>query len=105
MSSALILLKDIRVRHERMVRLAGQLDWNGVTKEWDDLLPKFVELKKLHLGQLSKNERAEASELLAELIGLEKQVTARITPWIEQVRPLLESFRKYPLNIGNGENR
>ncbi len=88
-----------------MVLLAGQLDWNGVTREWDDLSPKLVELKKLRLTQLSENERAEASELLAELITLEKQVSARITPWIEQVRPLLESFRKYPLNIGNGENR
>lgn len=105
MALALNLLKDIRKGHERMVLLAGQLDWNGVTREWDDLSPKLVELKKLRLTQLSENERAEASELLAELITLEKQVSARITPWIEQVRPLLESFRKYPLNMGNGESR
>lgn len=105
MTGALTLLKDIGKSHERMVHLTGQLDWSGVIKEWGEMSPKLVELKRLPLNQLSARERLEASEQLAKLIALEEQISARITPWMEQVQPLLETFRKYPLNPGNGENR
>jgi len=105
MTGALTLLKDIGKSHERMVDLAGKLDWNGVAKEWSEMTPKLMALKKLPLAQLSARERMEASEQLAKLIAFEEQISARITPWMEQVRPLLESFRKYPLKPVNGENR
>lgn len=105
MTGALTLLEDIGKSHERMVELADQLDWNGVVNEWKSTYPKIVELKTMSLGQLSGRERAEAARQIAKLLEFEERISGKITPWMDQVRPLLETFRKYPLKTEARESR
>jgi hypothetical protein len=97
MDAALSLIERIGESHRRMVALADALDWDGLVTEWRGILPRFIELRKLPLERLSVRERAQATKLIAELIEFEARISARITPWMEQARPLLETFRKYPL--------
>lgn len=97
MTAALTLLDDIGKSHQRMAALADQLDWNGVIAEWTNAYPKIVELKQLPLDRLSGRERVEAAEQIATLLEFEQRISARITPWMDQVQPLLETFRKFPL--------
>jgi len=103
MTPALTLLKDISESHERMARLSSELDWDGVVGEWRGSYPKILELKKIPLNKLTGAERAEASRLIAKLISFEEQVSGQVSPWMDQVRPLLETFRKYPLKPGTIE--
>jgi hypothetical protein len=97
MDAALVLIERIGESHRRMVALADALDWDGLVAEWRDIHPRVAELRELPLDRLDGGERARAASLIAELIGFEERITARITPWMEQVRPLLEVFREYPL--------
>jgi hypothetical protein len=97
MSAALTLLGHIGESHRRMAALAEALDWDGVVGEWQRIYPEIVELRQIPLDRLAGRERTEAAERIAELLEFEKRISARITPWMEQVQPLLETFRKYPL--------
>ena len=98
MTDALTLLRNIGSSHERMAQLADKLDWQGVNAEWANAHPMLLELGKISLEKLPPQERTEAAQLIRKLLALEEQVSARATPWLDQARPLLESFRKYPLN-------
>jgi Flagellar protein FliT. len=98
-SPALTLLNDIGKSHERMVRLAGQSDWDGVSGEWNVALRMLLELRQFSPDQLSGHERAEAAQQIEKLLELEAQLSGQISPWLEQVRPLLESLDKYPLGL------
>jgi hypothetical protein len=97
MDAALALLERIGESHRRMVAMAEALDWDGLVAEWNDISPCIAELRKLPLDRLDDRERARATRLITELIEFEKRISARISPWMEQVLPLLETFRKYPL--------
>jgi hypothetical protein len=97
MDAALALLEHIGESHRRMAALADALDWDGLSAEWRGIQPHIVELSELPLDRLDDRERTRAVSLMTELIEFEKRISARITPWMEQVRPLLEIFRKYPL--------
>jgi len=101
--SPLALLKDIGDSHERMAKLSSELDWDGVVGEWKNSYPKILELKKIPLNKLTGAERTEASRLIARLIAFEEQVSGQVSPWMDQVRPLLETFRKYPIKPGTIE--
>jgi hypothetical protein len=98
MTAALTLIERIGESHGRMAALADALDWDGLVAEWRDISPHIVELRALPLDRLDDRERARAASLMTELIEFEKRISARITPWMEQVRPLLEIFRKHPLH-------
>ncbi len=97
MTDTLTLLRNIGRSHERMAQLAEKLDWQGVNAEWANASPMLLELKKTPLEKLPSQERTEAARLIRKLLALEEQVSARAAPWLDQARPLLESFRKYPL--------
>jgi hypothetical protein len=98
MDAALALLERVGASHRRMAALAEALDWDGLVAEWRDIQPRIIELEGLPLDRLSERERARAVRQMAGLVEFEKQISARIAPWMEQVRPLLETFRKYPLH-------
>jgi hypothetical protein len=95
----LSLLERIAASHRRMAALAEALDWDGLVAEWRDIHPRIIELEGLPLDHLSERERAQAVKQMTGLIEFEKQISARIAPWMEQVRPMLETFRKYPLHV------
>jgi hypothetical protein len=97
MAASLALLERIGESHRRMAALAEALDWEGLVAEWHDIHPNITELRELPLDRLDERERARAVSLITELIEFEKRISARITPWMEQVLPLLETFRKYPI--------
>jgi hypothetical protein len=97
MDDALALLERIGASHRRMAALAEALDWDGLVAEWRDIHPSIAELGEFPLDRLDDRERVQAASLIAEFIEFEKQIAARIAPWMEQVRPLLEIFRKHPL--------
>jgi sugar phosphate isomerase/epimerase len=98
MDDTLALLERIGASHRRMTALAEALDWDALVTEWHGIHPEVVALRELPLDRLGDRERARAASLIAELIEFEKRIAARITPWMEQVRPLLETFRQYPLH-------
>jgi hypothetical protein len=98
MDAALALLERIGESHRRMAALAEALDWEGLVAEWRGIHPSIAELRELPLDRLDDRERRRAAGLITELIEFEKRISARITPWMEQVLPLLETFRKYPLH-------
>ncbi|MDR0379912.1 MAG: hypothetical protein LBI62_08240 [Candidatus Accumulibacter sp.] len=98
MNAVLTLLDHIGESYRRMVALADALDWDGMAEEWWRIHPEVVQLQRMTLlDHLDGQERARAARQIAELLGFEERITARITPWMEQVQPLLEVFRKYPI--------
>jgi hypothetical protein len=105
MNAVLPLLDRIGESHRRMVALAEALDWDGIVAEWRSIHPEIVELQRIPLDRLTAGERAQAAQRIAELLALEKRISARITPWMEQVRPLIEVFRKYPIRGQRTEDR
>ncbi|MDR0440383.1 MAG: hypothetical protein LBI59_05280 [Candidatus Accumulibacter sp.] len=104
MNAVLTLLDHIGEGYRRMVALANTLDWDGLAEEWQRIHPEIVELRRMTLlDHLNGQERTQAARQVAELLGFEERITARITPWMEQVRPLLAVFRKYPLKVSDQE--
>jgi hypothetical protein len=107
MASALHLLRMAEEHHRRMVSLAEQLDWDGVNREWEGIYPALLELQKMSLNELPASEGGEVRHLIEGLLDCQKQLSSKIIPWMEQVRPLLQSFKEYPLpahaakNVGN----
>jgi hypothetical protein len=98
MEAALALLDRVAEAHRRMDAMAEALDWDGIIGEWQDVYPRIAELRQLPLDRLTNESRAQAARRIAELIELQERISARITPWMEQARPLLEVFRKYPIS-------
>lgn len=98
--SALALLERIGESHRRMVALADALDWDGLVGEWRSTQPEIARLQKMALDRLSGRERVQAAKRIAELLAFEEKISAQILPWREQVQPLLETFRKFPLKGG-----
>jgi hypothetical protein len=96
-AAVLSLLDHISESHQRMIALADVLDWDGLDGEWRRIHPKIVELQRIPLDQLTGKERTQAAKQIAGLLEFEKRISARVGPWMEQVQPLLEVFRKFPL--------
>jgi hypothetical protein len=91
------LLERIGEAHRRMAAMAEALDWDGIIGEWQGISPQIAELRQIPLDRLTGETRAQAVRRIAELVELEERISARITPWMDQARPLLEVFRKYPI--------
>ena len=97
MNDATSLLDRIGEGYRKMAALADALDWDTLTAEWQGIHPDIVKLQHTPLDRLTGKERAQAAKQITELLELEQRISARIVPWMEQTRPLLEVFRKYPL--------
>ncbi len=96
-SPVLTLLEDIGRSHERIARLSGQLDWDGVNSEWQLTYRKLLELKSFSLDELPDSEKTKVAQQIERVLELEQQISEQIAPWLEQVRPLLESFSEHPI--------
>jgi hypothetical protein len=97
MTSALILLRQLNAHHETMSRMSDTLDWDGLEKTWQAAESSFSALLKTPLSDLPPSERTEARQLLENLLSLQKHISGQTLPWMDQVRPLLDSFERYPL--------
>jgi hypothetical protein len=98
MDAALALLDRIGEAYRRMDAMAEALDWDGIIGEWQGAHPLLAELERIPLDRLTGGARAEAARRIAELIEFQERIAARVTPWMDQARPLLEVFRKYPIS-------
>ena len=101
MDAALALLDRIGEAYRRMDAMAEALDWDGIIGEWQGIHPLIAELRQIPLNRLTGKPRDEAARRITELIKLQERITARVTPWMDQVRPLLEVFRKYPISASD----
>jgi hypothetical protein len=98
MPTSLALLRELDQRHKTMVRLANDLDWDGLDREWQAAESHFAELmKKPPPADLTGNDYAEAQQLMGSLLAQQKLITEKVRPWMEQVRPMLDRFDRYPL--------
>jgi len=96
-AAALDCLRQLATQHENMARMADLLDWDGLTREWQDASNRFATLQKISLTGLSANERTQARELIEKLLTLQERISGQARPWMDQVRPLLDSFERHPL--------
>lgn len=99
MSPAIDLLQKICSSYERMLQMAELLQWDEITTEWNITEKLLTSLTKTHLTALAGADRVKAADLIEKILALQEKITARIKPWQEQVRPLLDSFKRYPLKI------
>lgn len=98
MSISLTLLRELDKRHATMVRLAETLDWDSLDKEWQAAENDFAALmKQPPLSAIPSSERPEIQQLVDNLLAQQKLISERVHPWMEQVRPMLDSFDRYPL--------
>ena len=98
MPTPLTLLRDLDKRHKAMVDLANDLDWDGLDREWHAAEIHFAALmKKPPLAELTGSDYVEAQKLIGSLLAQQKLITDKVRPWMEQVRPMLDSFDRYPL--------
>ncbi|SDI04091.1 hypothetical protein [Propionivibrio dicarboxylicus] len=104
MTTARALLEELETSHERMASLADQLDWDGVTQMWPDTARKFADLKRITLPALPQAERDAAFQSLHRVLTLQNRMLDRILPWMEQARPLLQSFKTHPLPAPDAED-
>ncbi|MEI7611296.1 MAG: flagellar protein FliT [Betaproteobacteria bacterium] len=97
MPTSLSLLRDLHKRHETMVNLANELDWDGLDREWHAAERHFATLMSMPpLAELTGSDYVEAQKLIARLLAQQKLITEKVRPWMEQVRPMLDSFDRYP---------
>jgi len=101
MSASLLLLRELHASHENMSRMARELDWDSLEREWQDSESNLAALMKISLTDFTGNERSEAQQLALNLLKLQKLISGQVKPWLDQVRPLLESFEHYPLTPDN----
>jgi hypothetical protein len=98
MPTSLTLLRELATRHETMVSLANALDWDALDREWHAAESHFaVLMKRPPLAELTGSDYAEAQQLIGRLLAQQKLITEKVRPWMEQVRPMLDSFDRYPL--------
>ena len=97
MGRAIELLNAIRAGHERMVAATVRLDWAMLDDEWQAMSGQFLELERMLPDRLAQNERGEARHLIEQILTLQGSVSTHAEPWMEQVKPLLEVFAKYPV--------
>ncbi len=98
MSTSLVLLRELDKRHATMLRLAEALDWDNLDKEWQAAEIDFSALmKQPPLSAIASSERAEIQQLVDKVLAQQKLISERVLPWMEQVRPMLDSFDRYPL--------
>ena len=97
MNKAIELLQELCVLHEHMFQLAEKLEWSKISQPWFLAETKLDELRKISLVDLSESDRHQATELIETLLTLQNKISERAVPWMEQVRPLLDSFDKHPL--------
>jgi hypothetical protein len=97
MSEAMLLLGRIGKACQKMAALADALDWDLLVAEWPGVHADIARWRQIPLEQLTGEERAHAAEQIAELLEFQQKILARVVPWMEQARPLLDVFRKYPL--------
>ena len=98
MEAVLALLDQISEAYRRMDAMAEASDWDGLVIEWQNLYPKILELRQIPLSSLMGETRAQVARQIAELVEFQERISARILPWMDRVQPLLEVFRKYPVN-------
>ncbi|MQY51578.1 hypothetical protein HCX48_07990 [Rhodocyclus tenuis] len=94
MSTATPLLRTLRDIHHLMLEHAKTLDWEAAAADWATAEPGFAALARSPLAQLPLAERQEAALLVRELLDLQQRFSDLALPWLEQVRPLLESFAR-----------
>lgn len=99
MPPPLALLRELDAQHGIMVGMANALDWDGLNQTWQATEINIATLTKLKLlSALAPNEIPEARKLLGNLLAQQKFISERVKPWMEQVRPLLDSFNRFPLD-------
>jgi len=97
MNKAIELLQELCVLHEHMVQSADKLEWDKIGQPWFLAEKKLDELRKISLVDLSTNDQHEVARLIETLLTLQSKISERAVPWMEQVRPMLDSFDKHPL--------
>ncbi len=101
MSATLTLLRDLDKLYRAMVKSAEALDWDELERSWTSAESNFARLKQSPLAtSLEFSERREARELIESLLARQQQINDRVRPWMDQVRPLLDSFDRFPLKPG-----
>ena len=100
MSSALSLLRELKHIHDEMAQRTARSDWQGAGTLWETAEARFAALKEISLTGLSGSERAEARQLIEALLSQQKTLSAQAQAWMDQARPLLESFDRHPVSSG-----
>jgi hypothetical protein len=95
MSPSLTLLSALRDRHDQLSKQADELDWDGLAAGWQEVEIMFTALAKIPLSDIPLTEKTEARQYIEELLATQKKLSACILPWMEQVRPLLDSFSRF----------
>lgn len=83
--------------HEDIRKHAESLKWEDVTRVWQQTYPLYVSLQGKTLNELSLEDKATAEKLIEIILADQKHLKGRIEPWMEQVLPLLETFRNHPM--------
>lgn len=100
MTAALTLLRELNNDHQNMAQMAIILDWDGVSSVWETAETRLSLLRKMSLTELQGNDRLEARQLIENVLKLQDLISEQAKPWMDQVRPLLESFDRFPLPSG-----
>lgn len=94
MRDILETLHQLQSCHQRLARQSEKQDWDAVLIEWKNAEELFFKLQKHSLTRLTKAHQIEARVLIEELLATERIIMARIGPWMEQVKPMLEAFSR-----------
>lgn len=100
-SPVLETLRRLHACHLRMVESAGNLDWDRTTTLWSEAKPLYLELRNSPLAALAGSERDEGMRLVEAILSMHNEVEGRVLPWMEQVKPLLDSFSKGAASSGH----
>ncbi|MBI2307784.1 MAG: hypothetical protein HYU78_10845 [Rhodocyclales bacterium] len=92
MTAMLATLRQLKECHQRLAAQTEVLNWEGVLSEWQNADKLFADLRSETVESLPAEQKEEARILMEEVLATEQAMVARIKPWMEQVRPMLESF-------------
>ncbi|MDR2506777.1 MAG: hypothetical protein LBD67_02105 [Candidatus Accumulibacter sp.] len=100
MSNALSLLRELKHIHDEMAQRTARSGWQDAGALWETAEARFAALKEIPLAGLSGSERIEARQLIETLLNQQKTLSAQARTWMDQARPLLESFDRHPVSSG-----
>lgn len=90
----LATLRQLKDCHQRLAERTEALDWDAVLSEWQTAERLFADLRPHSIATLPAKPQAEARALMEEILATQRAMAARIGPWMEQVRPMLDAFAR-----------
>ncbi len=95
--NAVTKLSSLQVLHEKMWQCAQNLEWDALNAHWQEAEPILATLESADFTKLPAKEAAQAALHIGKILELQREISTRSSEWMEDARPLIGIFTRFPL--------